>query len=211
MPLWRVSIVDSEPFWQSLLLAGLPGPPKILQIPGRYRDRGQGDFLIDLTCCRRSVSHWHEKLLEAKTGVKPARWRAPLSGCGACPPPRLQPSSAMRSTPCIVVAKGESSRRYPQQGRMRDRAAHGDDKGRHRRLAVAGLRPAQGSERNCRRDERPSVPAALLKQVGKLSHDGPQRYLVICLNSSTTARCGRVSRCTKMQECAGSRALLQLI
>ena len=41
--------------------------------PGRYHDRGQGDFSIDLTCCGRSVSRWHEKVLEAETSVKPAR------------------------------------------------------------------------------------------------------------------------------------------
>jgi hypothetical protein len=40
---------------------------------GRYRDRCQGDCSIDLTCCGRSVSRWHEKVLGAETSVKPAR------------------------------------------------------------------------------------------------------------------------------------------
>jgi hypothetical protein len=30
----------------------------------------------------------------------------------------------------------------------------------------------QGSEQHCRRDEQPNVRATLLKQVGKLGHDG---------------------------------------
>ena len=66
-----VSIVAlSKPvICKSLVFNDIPTPPD----RGRYRDRCQGDCSIDLTCCGRSVSRWHEKVLGAETSVKPAR------------------------------------------------------------------------------------------------------------------------------------------
>jgi hypothetical protein len=49
-----------------------------------------------------------------------------------------------------------------------DRAAHGDDKGCHHRLAVAGLQPVHGSQQNCRRDEQPSVSRCLAEAARKV-------------------------------------------
>lgn len=45
------------------------------------------------------VSRSHERVLEAETGVKPARYRAPLRAAGLDPRLRLQPRASMRSTP----------------------------------------------------------------------------------------------------------------
>jgi hypothetical protein len=47
----------------------------------------------------RFVSRYHESVLEAGGGVKPARYRAPLRAVGLDPAAGLQPRACMRSTP----------------------------------------------------------------------------------------------------------------
>src|ERR1700692_2340188 len=54
------------------------------------------------------VSRSHERMLEAETGVKPARWRAPLRAAGLDPRLCLQPRLSMRSTPRC----GSTAHRY---------------------------------------------------------------------------------------------------
>ena len=70
--------------------------------------------------------------------------------------------------------------RQPQQDRLRHGAAHGNDEGRHHRLAVAGFQPMQGAEQDRRRHEQPGVGGVLLQQPGERRHRRPQKYWPTC-------------------------------